>query len=98
MDDNEGMLVILSDVWLDKPVVMTKLAKLFAGYSAFPPTAFVFMGNFASEVHSGGAAAHAKALQVTTHHSLFQTNQNSSIQAFFGRMYGSYRWLSPPVP
>ena len=65
MDDNEGMLVILSDVWLDKPVVMTKLAKLFAGYSAFPPTAFVFMGNFASEVHSGGAAAHAKALQVT---------------------------------
>lgn len=63
MDDNEGMLVILSDVWLDKPVVMAKLAKLLAGYSAFPPTAFVFMGNFTSEVHSGGAAAHARALQ-----------------------------------
>jgi len=60
---DDGTLVILSDVWLDKPSVMSKLAKLFAGYAAIPPTAFIFMGNFTSEVHPGGAATHSRSLQ-----------------------------------
>lgn len=42
------MMVFLSDVWLDKPEVMTRLKRLFVGYSAMPPTAFIFMGNFMS--------------------------------------------------
>ena len=40
------MIVFLSDVWLDKPEVLTRLKTLFTGYSAMPPTAFVLMGNF----------------------------------------------------
>merc|ERR1712038_1863892 len=45
-DDDSSMIVFLSDVWLDKPEVLSRLKTLFTGYSAMPPTAFVLMGNF----------------------------------------------------
>ena len=59
------MFVFLSDVWLDKPLVVGKLAKLFAGYATFPPTAFVFMGNFIQNPPSGagGLSKHSKKLK-----------------------------------
>lgn len=44
--NNEDMFVFLSDVWLDQVEVLDRLKRLFAGYSAMPPTAFVMMGNF----------------------------------------------------
>ena len=47
-DNAESMFVFLSDVWLDRADVMERLNKLFAGYSAMPPSCFVFMGNFLS--------------------------------------------------
>ena len=47
-DNPESMFVFLSDVWLDRADVMGRLSKLFAGYSAMPPSCFVLMGNFLS--------------------------------------------------
>ena len=47
-ENDDAMLVFLSDVYLDDPRVMEKLSTLFAGYSDAPPTAFVFMGNFSA--------------------------------------------------
>ena len=44
--DPDAMFVMLSDVWLDRPSVMEGLKRLFAGFAAMPPTAFVLMGNF----------------------------------------------------
>ena len=46
--DPDAMFVLMSDVWLDRPAVMTGLKRLFSGYEAVPPTAFVLMGNFLS--------------------------------------------------
>ncbi|KAA0202584.1 hypothetical protein HAZT_HAZT008964, partial [Hyalella azteca] len=48
----EAMFVILSDVWLDKIAVVTKLQELLQGYSNFHPTAFILCGNFLSESHT----------------------------------------------
>jgi len=56
----EAMFVLMSDVWLDKVRVVAKLEALFAGYNAFPPTAFVFCGNFSSSCHT---SAHVSALK-----------------------------------
>ena len=63
--EGDAMFVFLSDVWLDRPEVVSNLAKLFAGYSAIPPTAFVFMGNFNQDPPSGagGIVAQAKTLK-----------------------------------
>ncbi len=44
----DTMLVVLSDVWLDKPSCMAKLEQLFEGYKDIVPTAFIFMGNYTS--------------------------------------------------
>ncbi len=44
----DTMLVVLSDVWLDKPGCMAKLEQLFEGYKDIVPTAFIFMGNYMS--------------------------------------------------
>ena len=52
--DESSMLVFLSDVWLDKPEVLNRLKRLFVGYSAMPPTAFVLMGNFMSSNTESG--------------------------------------------
>lgn len=46
--------VILSDVHLDKPLVMQKLEQLFRGFSTAPPTAFIFIGNFTSRPFGQG--------------------------------------------
>lgn len=49
----EGMFVILSDVHLDKPQVLSKLDKLFCGFVGMDPLPiFVFMGNFCSKALS----------------------------------------------
>ncbi|CAG9764814.1 unnamed protein product [Ceutorhynchus assimilis] len=52
MQNQDGMFVFLSDVWLDHPQTFEKLEKLFDQMEQFlPPIAFVFMGNFMSESH-----------------------------------------------
>ncbi len=53
----EGMFVVLSDVYLDSPSVMERIEKMLAGYSSFDPLPiFVFMGNFTSRPLSGGGS------------------------------------------
>ncbi|CAH0714861.1 unnamed protein product, partial [Brenthis ino] len=47
-ENEDGMLIFLSDVWFDNLKVMSKLKTLFAGYNDFPPIAIVFMGEFLS--------------------------------------------------
>ncbi|KAL4238277.1 DNA polymerase epsilon subunit 2 [Mactra antiquata] len=47
-DNSDAMFIVLSDVWLDQIKVIEKLRILFSGYSGFPPTCFVFCGNFLS--------------------------------------------------
>lgn len=42
------MIVILSDVFLDQPETLRRLAIMFAGYADMGPKAFVFLGNFCS--------------------------------------------------
>lgn len=49
----DSMIVFLSDVWLDSPTVLEKLQTLFMGYSECPPYAFVFCGNFLSDIKYG---------------------------------------------
>ena len=58
--NTEAMFVFLSDVWLDQASVMERLKRLFSGYSAFPPTAFVLCGNFLSCVGEPGYPAKLK--------------------------------------
>ncbi|ELU10622.1 hypothetical protein CAPTEDRAFT_182971 [Capitella teleta] len=48
-DNEDGMMVILSDVWLDEAKVMDKLQVLFQGYSEVPPICFILCGNFLSK-------------------------------------------------
>ena len=56
----EGMFVILSDVYLDSPTVLEKLEHMLEGYSDFTPLPiFVFMGNFTSKPLSGSEGAKA---------------------------------------
>lgn len=43
-----GMIIFLSDVWIDNLKVMNNLRTLFLGYNDFPPIAIVFMGEFLS--------------------------------------------------
>ncbi|KAJ1650181.1 DNA-directed DNA polymerase epsilon, subunit B [Dispira simplex] len=49
-DHSDASLVILSDVWLDRPAVLDKLKIMFQGFDALPivPLAFVLMGDFSS--------------------------------------------------
>lgn len=44
--NTEATLVFLSDVRLDKPVVLDRLRMLFVGYDSCPPVAIVLMGSF----------------------------------------------------
>lgn len=47
--EEDVSFVILSDVWLDQPIVLEKLKTLFQGYSeAITPLMFIFIGNFQS--------------------------------------------------
>jgi DNA polymerase epsilon subunit 2 len=50
------MMVILSDVHLDKPAVLAKLRRLFDGMKSAKPPLFVFMGNFSSKNQSSSDA------------------------------------------
>ncbi|KAH9505546.1 DNA polymerase epsilon subunit 2 [Bulinus truncatus] len=47
-ENTDAMFVLISDIWLDNSRVMDKLNVLFKGYSEFPPTAFIFCGNYLS--------------------------------------------------
>uniref|UniRef100_A0A8B9LBR7 DNA polymerase epsilon subunit n=1 Tax=Astyanax mexicanus TaxID=7994 RepID=A0A8B9LBR7_ASTMX len=47
-ENEDAMFVVASDVWLDSVEVMEKIQTMFSGYSAAPPTCFVFCGNFSS--------------------------------------------------
>ncbi|XP_047539487.1 DNA polymerase epsilon subunit 2-like [Vanessa atalanta] len=47
-DNDDGMIVFISDVWFDNLKVISKLKALFSGYNDFPPIAIVFMGEFLS--------------------------------------------------
>ncbi|XP_069180346.1 DNA polymerase epsilon subunit 2-like [Procambarus clarkii] len=55
-ENKDAMFVVLSDVWLDKIKVTEKLRTLFGGYAQFPPTAFIFCGNFLSSCHGSEQA------------------------------------------
>eukprot|EP00557_Chaetoceros_sp_GSL56_P007669 CAMPEP_0176503636 /NCGR_PEP_ID=MMETSP0200_2-20121128/15474_1 /TAXON_ID=947934 /ORGANISM="Chaetoceros sp., Strain GSL56" /LENGTH=592 /DNA_ID=CAMNT_0017902951 /DNA_START=200 /DNA_END=1978 /DNA_ORIENTATION=- len=60
----DAMFVLLSDVYLDDPVVMTRLEKLFDGFQDYDPLpVFVFMGDFASRYPS---AAESNANEIIT--------------------------------
>ncbi|XP_053376311.1 DNA polymerase epsilon subunit 2-like [Mercenaria mercenaria] len=59
-ENSDAMFIILSDVWLDQIKVIEKLRVLFSGYSGFPPTCFIFCGNFLS---SPLGTSHAKVLK-----------------------------------
>ncbi|KAJ2944972.1 hypothetical protein O0L34_g1869 [Tuta absoluta] len=47
-ENEDGMIIFLSDVWFDNLKVMDKLKTLFTGYNDFPPIAIVFIGEFLS--------------------------------------------------
>ncbi|XP_066539061.1 DNA polymerase epsilon subunit 2 [Hoplias malabaricus] len=47
-ENEDAMFVIVSDLWLDSVEVLEKLQTMFSGYSAIPPTCFIFCGNFSS--------------------------------------------------
>ncbi|KAA0711688.1 DNA polymerase epsilon subunit 2 [Triplophysa tibetana] len=47
-ENEDAMFVVVSDVWLDSVEVLEKIHNMFAGYSAMPPTCFIFCGNFSS--------------------------------------------------
>ncbi|CAH1262221.1 POLE2 [Branchiostoma lanceolatum] len=59
-ENEDAMIVFLSDVWLDDSKVMEKLRVLFTGYSEICPTAFVLCGNFTS---SPFGSSHIKTLK-----------------------------------
>ncbi|XP_046337184.2 DNA polymerase epsilon subunit 2-like [Haliotis rufescens] len=64
LDNEDAMIVFLSDVWLDHVKVMEKLRELFTGYAEFPPTCFVLCGNFSSAPHGSN---HVKLLKESFH-------------------------------
>ncbi|XP_007886552.2 DNA polymerase epsilon subunit 2 [Callorhinchus milii] len=47
-ENEDAMFAFISDVWLDQVEVLEKLHMMFSGYSAMPPTCFIFCGNFSS--------------------------------------------------
>lgn len=47
-ENEDGMIVFLSDVWIDNIKVMEKLKALFSGFNDFPPIAIIFLGDFLS--------------------------------------------------
>ncbi|GBP56402.1 DNA polymerase epsilon subunit 2 [Eumeta japonica] len=51
-ENEDGMIIFLSDVWLDDVKVMSKLRVLLEGYNAYPPIAIVCMGDFLSTPYS----------------------------------------------
>lgn len=48
-ENEDAMMVFLSDLWLDDQKVMSKFGVLLEGYSSNPPCCFVLCGNFLSK-------------------------------------------------
>lgn len=48
----DRLIIILSDIHIDKPAAREKLRALLEGYAMMepPPSCFVFLGNFFSQV------------------------------------------------
>ena len=44
-----SFFVVISDLWLDVPDVVSSLTVLFEGYADAPPIGFILIGNFSSE-------------------------------------------------
>ncbi|PVU92588.1 hypothetical protein BB559_003664 [Furculomyces boomerangus] len=60
LDDN-GAIVFLSDIWLDRQQVLDSLKKLFSGFSSSRlPLAFVLMGDFSSIPYLPGSNSISK--------------------------------------
>nr|XP_006632293.1 PREDICTED: DNA polymerase epsilon subunit 2 [Lepisosteus oculatus] len=59
-ENEDAMFVFVSDVWLDSVEVLEKLHIMFSGYSAMPPTCFIFCGNFSSAPYG---RSHIKSLK-----------------------------------
>lgn len=51
-DNEDALMVFLSDCWLDHPLILDKLNQLFIGYDISPPVAIVLMGPFAKTSNS----------------------------------------------
>ncbi|CAI5747424.1 unnamed protein product [Peronospora destructor] len=56
-NDHHATFIVLSDVHLDDPNVMSKLDELFQGLESVQPTLFILMGNFTSASIGGGAGS-----------------------------------------
>lgn len=59
---DEDFFVILSDVNLDDYETMRSLDTLFEGFSSFPPSMFVFMGNFSSKPFTFGNSTNSEQI------------------------------------
>nr|XP_039249341.1 DNA polymerase epsilon subunit 2-like [Styela clava] len=56
-ENEDAMIVILSDVWFDQEKVLQKLETMFIGFQDAAPTCFVFCGNFISEPYGANHIA-----------------------------------------
>ncbi|KAL4109214.1 hypothetical protein PRIC1_000917 [Phytophthora ramorum] len=57
--DHHATFIVLSDVHLDDPQVMSKLDELFQGLESVQPTLFILMGDFMSTSIGGGAGSNS---------------------------------------
>lgn len=57
--DHHAAFIVLSDVHLDDPLVMSKLDELFQGLESVQPTLFILMGDFMSTSIGGGAGSNS---------------------------------------
>ncbi|KAM3958027.1 DNA polymerase epsilon subunit 2-like [Aphomia sociella] len=71
-ENEDGMLIFLSDVWLDNLKVVNKLKTLFSGYNEFPPIAIIFMGEFLSCPYGYEHSVQLKAALMNLADVLFQ--------------------------
>lgn len=58
-NDHHATFIVLSDVHLDDPNVMSKLDELFQGLESVQPTLFILMGDFMSASIGGGAGSNS---------------------------------------
>ncbi|MEW5317701.1 MAG: hypothetical protein WDW38_008982 [Sanguina aurantia] len=76
-EDNHGesRVVVLANVWLDKPEVLKGLADVLKGYAAAatPPAMFVLMGNFHSRASEGGGGGGAGPVDFLAMRECFDT-------------------------
>ncbi|CAH0520175.1 unnamed protein product [Peronospora belbahrii] len=58
-NDHHAAFIVLSDVHLDDPNVMSKLDELFQGLESVQPTLFILMGDFMSASIGGGTGSNS---------------------------------------